>query len=281
MTPSDRPTPMRTRSDSCFPSETAANEMLSRRSALGMAGLVGAGALLAGVREASGSGVASGAAAAAGVAGAALPGWNPATGAYELPPLPYGYDALAPHIDEATMRIHHTKHHQGYVNGLNRALKNLRDIREGSGDIGLMKHWSRELSFHGSGHVNHTMFWTGMAPSDNGGGGYPEGMLGARIDRDFGTFEQFAAHFKAAAKSVEGSGWGWLVYEPIAGKLLVIQGEKQQDMMMTGVVPLLGVDVWEHAYYLNYQNRRGDYLDAFMKVINWPEISRRYAAVIG
>ncbi len=251
---------------------------MSRRSALGAAGVLGAGALFGAASKASAT------VSRMGFASDAL-GWNPATGSYDLPPLPYGYDALEPHIDEQTMRIHHTKHHQGYINGLNKALTKLREIREGSGDIGLIKHWSRELSFHGSGHVNHTMFWRGMAPvqsgGGNGGGGYPEGELAARIDRDFGTFEQFAAHFKAAAKSVEGSGWGWLVYEPIAGRLLVIQGEKQQDMMMTGVVPLLGVDVWEHAYYLNYQNRRGDYVDAFMNVINWAEIGRRYAAAKG
>ena len=208
-------------------------------------------------------------------------GWNKNLGEYKLPPLSYSYDALEPHIDERTMRIHHGKHHAGYVRGLNRALKALRDIREGTGDVALIKHWSREVSFHGSGHVNHTMFWAGMAPEGKGGGGFPEGPLADRIDRDFGTFEQFAGHFKAAAKSVEGSGWGWLVHDPVSGRLLVTQGEKQQDMMMTGTIPLLGVDVWEHAYYLKYQNRRGDYLGAFMRVINWPEISRRYGSATG
>lgn len=207
-------------------------------------------------------------------------GWDKAKGEYTVPPLPYGFDALEPHIDEQTMRIHHGKHHAGYVRGLNKALVKLRDIREGAGDVGLIKHWSRELSFHGSGHVNHSLFWAGMAPAGKGGGGYPApgSDLAKRIDRDFGTFEQFVAQFKAAAKSVESSGWGWLVHDPVSGRLLVIQGEKQQDMMMTGVVPLLGVDVWEHAYYLKYQNRRGDYVDAFMNVVNWGEVARRYAA---
>ena len=246
---------------------------MTRRAALGAAGVLGAGALFGAATPASAGRVAT-------LTAESL-GWNPATALYDLPDLPYAYDALAPHIDEQTMRIHHTKHHQGYINGLNNALVKLRDIREGSGDVALMKHWSRELSFHGSGHVNHTMFWQGMAPAGKGGGGYPEGALAERIERDFGTFEQFAAHFKAAAKSVEGSGWGWLVHEPVSGRLLVIQGEKQQDMMMTGVVPLLGVDVWEHAYYLNYQNRRADYLDAFMNIINWAEIGRRYEAAVG
>lgn len=257
-------------------SNGAGEAQMSRRAALGAAGLLGAGALFGGASRASGSTLAS---ARSAMLADGL-GWNKAKGEYELPPLPYAYDALAPQIDEQTMRIHHTKHHQGYVNGLNAALKKLRDIREGTGDIGLIKHWSREVSFHGSGHINHTMFWASMAPAGKGGGGYPSDALAERIDRDFGTFEQFAAHFKAAAKSVEGSGWGWLVFEPVAGRLLVIQGEKQQDMMMTGVVPLLGVDVWEHAYYLNYQNNRGDYLDAFMKIINWSEVARRYEAAI-
>ncbi|HHN78023.1 MAG TPA: superoxide dismutase [Phycisphaerales bacterium] len=205
-------------------------------------------------------------------------GWNKATGAYELPPLPYAYDALEPHIDAQTMRIHHDKHHAGYVRGLNRAVVKLRDIREGKGDVGLIKHWSRELAFHGSGHVNHTLFWTGMAPAGKGGGGYPAGDLAERIDRDFGTFEQFVAQFKAASKSVEGSGWGWLVLDTLSGRLLVTQTEKHQNQAMAGAVPLLGVDVWEHAYYLKYQNRRGDYITAFLNVVNWPEIARRYDA---
>ena len=260
------------------------NPFLTRRAALGTAAAAGVGALVAGAargaQDGSSGGGSSGGSSGGG-ASAAGPGWNAAKGEYELPPLPYGYDALEPHIDEQTMRIHHGKHHQGYVNGLNKAMKKLQEIRDGDADAGLIKHWSRELSFHGAGHVNHTMLWESMAPAGEGGGGYAEGKLAERILRDFCSFEQMAAQFKAAAKAVEGSGWGWLVYEPTAGKLLVIQGEKQQDMMMTGVVPLLGVDVWEHAYYLKYQNERGKYLDAFMNVINWQEIARRYHAAIG
>ncbi len=203
-------------------------------------------------------------------------GWDPAKSEYVLPPLPYDYDALEPHIDEQTMRIHHDKHHAGYVRGLNNALEHLHKLRTGDGDPGLIKHWSREVSFHGSGHVNHALFWHMMAPPSQGGGGSPEGRLADAIRRDFGSVDKLTWHFKAAAKAVEGSGWGWLVYEPLADRLLVIQGEKQQNLMMTGVVPLLGVDVWEHAYYLKYQNRRGDYLDAFMNVVNWPYVARLY-----
>jgi Fe-Mn family superoxide dismutase len=206
-------------------------------------------------------------------------GWDEAAGEYVLPPLPYAHDALEPFIDEQTMRIHHGKHHAGYVRGLNKALAQLEAIRWNKGDPGLIKHWSREVSFHGSGHVNHALFWRLMAPPGAGGGGAPEGSLRAAIEADFGTYDKFAWQFKAAAAAVEGSGWGWLVWEPVSGGLRIIQGEKQQNLMMTGVVPLLGVDVWEHAYYLRYQNRRKDYLDAFFNVIDWPFVQRMYEHV--
>ena len=195
-------------------------------------------------------------------------GYDPEAGQYILPPLPYEKNALEPHIDAMTMDIHYTKHHAAYVAGLNKALKELQAIREG-GDAGLIKHWSREVSFHGSGHVNHTLFWNLMAPAGRGGGGQPQGPLAEAITRDFGSFDGFAAHFKGAANQVEGGGWAWLVYEPSARRLMIIQVEKQQDMMLTGARPIMGVDVWEHAYYLKYQNRRSDYINAFMNVANW------------
>jgi len=206
-------------------------------------------------------------------------GWNEQTLEYELPPLPYAPDALEPYIDAQTMTIHHDKHHAGYVKGLNRALANLLQIRAGNADAALIAHWTNQLSFHGSGHVNHTLFWQGMAPPNKGGGGMPSGKLAAQIERDFGSFEQFLAQFKAAAASVEGSGWGWLVWEPIARQLLVLQMENQQKLMMTGVVPILGIDVWEHAYYLRYQNRRAAYVDAFVNLINWPWAQRRFESL--
>jgi Fe-Mn family superoxide dismutase len=245
---------------------TSAHPTIDRRAALAAMGVAGAGAIFGAGRSASGAVLAD-----------RQIGYDPSKGRYTLPPLPYDYDALEPHIDAQTMRLHHDKHHQGYVNGLNDALTKLRDIREG-GDASLVQHYSRELAFNGSGHVNHALFWTGMAPEDRGGGGYPEGALSERIERDFGSFSQFAAHFKAASGSVEASGWGWLVFEPMANKLMVLQVEKHQNLFFNGIVPLLGIDVWEHAYYLKYQNRRGDYIDAFMNVVNWPEIARRYEA---
>lgn len=206
-------------------------------------------------------------------------GWNEKTLEYELPPLPYPADALEPFIDAETMTIHHDKHHAGYVKGLNHALQALFELRSGGGDPALIGHWSRQLSFHGSGHVNHALFWQGMAPAGHGGGGMPEGKLMAQIERDFGSFEQFVVHFKAAAKAVEGSGWGWLVWEPIARQLLVLQIENQQKLMMTGVVPILGIDVWEHAYYLRYRNRRAEYVDAFMNIVNWPWAQARFERI--
>ncbi len=205
-------------------------------------------------------------------------GWDAAKREYTLPPLPYAYDALEPHLDAATMEIHHSKHHAGYVKGLNNALAKLAEIRAGAGDASLIKHWSRELSFHGSGHVNHSLFWTVMAPTAQGAGGEPGGPLATAIARDFGSFAAFVTHFNAAANAVEGSGWAWLVHEPTADQLMVIQGEKQQDLMLTGVTPLLGVDVWEHAYYLRYQNRRADYVKAFMNVINWKRVAENFAS---
>ncbi len=246
---------------------------VSRRHAV--AGIVG-------VAAAGGAGaLAAGASARASLLRADELGFDSASGQYTLPKLPYAYNALEPVIDELTMRIHHTKHHQGYINGLNKALAKLSAIRDGSGDGSLIKHWSREVSFHGSGHVNHAMFWSNMAPQSAGGGGKPGGALLESIRRDFGNFAKFKAHFAAASKSVEGSGWGWLVWEPLAGRLLVIQGEKQQDMMMTGVVPLLGIDVWEHAYYLKYQNRRGDYIGNWLDIVNWQRVSERFESATG
>jgi len=254
--------------------ETADNAM-DRRTALGAIGGMG----VAGV-------AALGATATSSYAGrtvlspAAL-GWNAKKQAYELPELPYAYDALEPHIDAQTMAIHHDKHHAGYVRGLNKALDQLDAIRQDKGDPGTIQFWQRKLSFHAGGHFNHSLFWTGMAPEsagDGGGGGEATGSLAAAIDLDFGSFDKFSWAFQRAAATVEGSGWGWLVYEPIAGRLLITQMENQQKLFIPGCVPLLGVDVWEHAYYLKYQNHRATYLEAFMNVINWPEIQRRFDA---
>jgi Fe-Mn family superoxide dismutase len=198
---------------------------------------------------------------------------------YELPPLPYAYDALEPHIDEQTMRLHHDKHHLSYVNGLNTALEKLAAARE-AGDFALVKHWSREAAFHGSGHFLHSIFWPNMAPAGSGPS-EPSGDLGAQIAKDFGSFDAFKAHFTAAAGAVEGSGWALLVWEPNAGQLEVLTSEKHQNLTQWGVVPLLVLDVWEHAYYLKYQNNRGAYVNAWWNVVNWADVAERFAAARG
>jgi Fe-Mn family superoxide dismutase len=198
-------------------------------------------------------------------------GFDPKSGQYILPPLPYPQDALEPHIDAQTMQLHHNKHHAGYVKGLNDALAALAEIRSGKRDKEELSRWQNELAFHGSGHFLHTIFWNSMSPQ---GGGAPSGTLAEQIEKDFGSFRSFTEHFTRAANSVKGSGWSLLVYEPIADRLLVMQVEQHHLNTIWGVVPFMGVDVWEHAYYLKYQNRRGEYTDAFMKVANWDFVSR-------
>jgi Fe-Mn family superoxide dismutase len=196
---------------------------------------------------------------------------------YELPPLPYAYGALEPHIDEQTMRLHHDKHHLAYVNGLNKAEEMLEQARN-SGDYAMVKHWSREAAFHGSGHFLHSIFWPNMAPAGQGGGGEPSGDLAAQINKDFGSFANFKAQFSAASNAVEGSGWGLLVWEPVSGHLEVLQAEKHQNLTQWGVVPLLVLDVWEHAYYLKYQNARPAYVEAWWNVVNWSDVAERLKA---
>jgi Fe-Mn family superoxide dismutase len=195
-------------------------------------------------------------------------------GQYVLPPLPYDYNALEPHIDEQTMRLHHDRHHAAYVAGLNKALSELAAARK-SGDFGLVKHWEREAAFNGSGHFLHCIFWTSMRPN---GGGNPPDALAQALEADLGGVDAFKKQFSAAAAAVEGSGWAVLAYEPIAGQMRVLQAEKHQNLTQWGVVPLLVLDVWEHAYYLKYQNRRPDYIAAWWNVVNWDDVSRRLTA---
>jgi Fe-Mn family superoxide dismutase len=195
---------------------------------------------------------------------------------YVLPPLPYNYNALEPHIDEATMKLHHDKHHAGYVAGFNNALKKLEEARA-NGDFALVKHWSREAAFNGSGHFLHAIFWTNMSPK---GGGEPKGALREAIDKDFGGFEAFKNQYIAAAGAVEGSGWAILGYHKEGKQLMIVQAEKHQNLTVQGIIPLLVLDVWEHAYYLKYQNKRPDYIKAFFNVINWDDVAHRYADAI-
>jgi superoxide dismutase, Fe-Mn family len=190
-----------------------------------------------------------------------------------LPPLPYEYDALEPHIDAQTMKLHHDIHHKGYVDGLNKAEEGLAKARE-SGDYAAVKHLSREAAFHGSGHFLHTIFWEIMGPD----GGAPEGELKKKIEADFGSVDACLAQFTAASNAVEGSGWGILAYRKADDKLVILQAEKHQNLTQWGVTPILVNDVWEHAYYLNYQNKRPAYTKAFLNVINWKKVGELYQA---
>lgn len=193
---------------------------------------------------------------------------------HELPPLPYDYDALEPHIDAQTMKLHHDIHHLGYVKGLNNAEAKFAEARE-KGDFSLIKHWEREAAFHGAGHFLHSIFWENMKPQ---GGGAPTGALADALSSRFGTFEKFSQHFLAAGGAVEGSGWVLLVRNDTTRALEILTAEKHQNLTQWVVTPILVCDVWEHAYYLKYQNRRADYLKAFMNVINWDDVASRLQA---
>ena len=184
---------------------------------------------------------------------------------YTLPDLPYAYDALEPLYDERTLRIHHDRHHAGYVRGLNSTLQKLDSARRAD-DYVSIKALSRDLAFNGSGHVLHTLFWHSMSPERPA---MPD-RLGESLALSFGSVDAAKAQFAAATKAAEGSGWGLLVYEPIADTMIVMQAEKHQNLTMWGVVPLLVCDVWEHAYYLQYANDRGKWVDNFMQMANWP-----------
>jgi Fe-Mn family superoxide dismutase len=193
-------------------------------------------------------------------------------GGHTLPPLPYNYDALEPYINQEIMRLHHDKHHKSYVDGLNKAEKEMQKARN-SNNFDLIKHWEREAAFHGAGHYLHTIFWTIMSPN---GGGKPSGMLMREINQSFGSFEKFKAHFTEAANNVEGVGWAILVWSPRSRRLEILQAEKHQNLSQWDVVPILVLDVWEHAYYLQYKNERKKYVDNWWNIVNWREVERRF-----
>ena len=196
---------------------------------------------------------------------------------YELPALPYAYDALEPHIDARTMEIHHTKHHQTYVDKLNAALEG-QDTPEGESVEDLMRNFDKvpdsiktAVRNHGGGHANHSLFWTIMGP---GGGGDASGDVAAAITEAFGDFNAFKEKFNTTATNQFGSGWAWLVVD--GGKLAILAKPNQDSPLMEGKTPIFGIDVWEHAYYLKYQNKRPDYIAAWWNTVNWDEVNRRY-----
>jgi Fe-Mn family superoxide dismutase len=201
---------------------------------------------------------------------------------YTLPALPYAYDALEPHFDARTMEIHHTKHHQAYINNVNTALdkspladKPVEELVRGLSSV--PEAIQTAVRNNGGGHANHSLFWTILAPK---GGGLPTGELAAAINAKFGTFDAFKEQFNKAATTRFGSGWAWLSVGG-DGSLMVESTANQDSPLSLGHTPILGLDVWEHAYYLHYQNRRPDYIAAFWNVVNWPEVARRFAAAKG
>ncbi|WP_432776587.1 superoxide dismutase [Brevibacillus gelatini] len=195
-----------------------------------------------------------------------------APGRHTLPPLPYAYNALEPYIDEQTMRIHHEKLHQKYVDDLNTAERKLVEARQ-SGNYDLIRHWERELAFHGAGHYLHSIFWPSMSPH---GGGTPTGELAEAIQRYFGSFDAFRQQFSQAAGKVEGPGWAILVWSPRAQHLEILTAEKHQNLAQWDAVPLLVLDVWEHAYFLQYQNQRDKYVENWWNIVNWPYVQERF-----
>jgi len=192
---------------------------------------------------------------------------------YTLPDLPYDYSALAPHISAQIMELHHSKHHNTYVTGANTANAALAEARE-TGNLANVNKLEKDLAFNLGGHVNHSIFWTNLTPET----GEPTGDLLEAIGRDFGDLEKFKAHFTATALGVQGSGWSVLAYDVIGQRLSVFQLFDQQGNVPFGLVPLLMLDVWEHAYYLDYQNVRADYVKAFWNIVNWDNVGQRYAA---
>ena len=193
---------------------------------------------------------------------------------YTLPDLPYDYAALEPHISGKIMELHHSKHHQAYVTGANTALEQLAEARE-TGSLANVNKLEKDLAFHLGGHVNHSIFWTNMSPD---GGDKPTGELAAAIDDAFGSFDKFQAHFTATALGVQGSGWAVLAWDSIGQRLIIVQFFDQQANLPAGIVPLLMLDVWEHAYYLDYKNVRADYVKAFWNIANWENAQQRLAA---
>ena len=196
---------------------------------------------------------------------------------YTLPELPYDYGALEPHISAQIMQLHHDKHHAAYVTGANTALEKLAAARE-SGDFAAINKLEKDLAFHLGGHINHSVFWKNMSPD---GGGQPEGEVAAAIDEFFGSFEGFQKQFNEAANGLQGSGWSMLGWDTLGQRLNINQWFDQQGNLPVGQLPVLQLDMWEHAFYLQYLNVKGDYVKAWWNVVNWPDVAERLAKARG
>ncbi len=195
---------------------------------------------------------------------------------YQLPELPYDFNALEPVISAEIMELHYSKHHKGYVTNLNLAIEKYHEA-EGKSDVAQMIALQSAVKFNGGGHINHSIFWTILAPISKGGGGMPKGELAKMIERDFGSFDSFKEKFTAATTSIQGSGWGWLGFNKGQKQLEITTCNNQDPLSTQGLVPILGVDVWEHAYYLQYKNVRADYVKAIWQILNWKHIEERFA----
>lgn len=207
---------------------------------------------------------------------ATLPHELTVTSEYSLPPLPYTYDALEPYIDAKTMQLHHDTHFAGYTRGLNKALRHFAKSRK-EDDYSAIAHWQNQLAFNGAGYVLHTLFFEMMSPSGKAG---PSDHLKATLGTHFGSFEAFKKHFSEAAATVQGSGWSLLGFQPLGRKLLVLQVEKHQNLTPSAIVPVLALDVWEHAYYLKYQNQRRDYINNWWNIVDWRQVEIRLDDVL-
>ncbi|KAJ3172957.1 aspartate--tRNA ligase msd1 [Geranomyces variabilis] len=210
------------------------------------------------------------------LASAAVPAVGAIRTKYTLPDLPYDYNALEPYISAEIMQLHHSKHHQTYVTGINTAEEKL-DNAISKKDIREVISLQQIVKFNGGGHINHSIFWTNLAPQKQGGGEPPKGALANAINSEFGSLEDFQKKFSAQTAAVQGSGWGWLGYNKETKKLEIVTTANQDPLLSH--VPLLGIDVWEHAYYLQYKNVRPDYLKAVWSVVNWKNVAERHAAV--
>ncbi len=200
---------------------------------------------------------------------------------YQLPQLPYGLNDLEPVISGEIMSLHYNKHHLAYVTNLNAALKQYEEEEKQNNLAGMVALQSA-IKFNGGGHINHSIFWTNLAPKNQGGGAHPEGNLATAIDKEFGGIEKLIEILNGKSVAIQGSGWGWLGYNKANKRLEVVVCENQDPLSTKGLIPLLGIDVWEHAYYLQYKNVRMDYLKAIWSIVNWKNVSERYeAATVG
>ncbi len=199
---------------------------------------------------------------------------------YTLPALPYDLNALEPVISAEIMSLHYNKHHAGYVANLNKALE-LLAAAEQKNDIAAEIGLQAAIKFNGGGHINHSIFWTNLAPISKGGGKLPEDALAKAIEHDFGSLDKFIEQISAKAIAIQGSGWAWLGYNKNKGNLEIATCDNQDPLVTKGLIPLLGIDVWEHAYYLQYKNVRADYVKAIWKIIDWKNVAERYAEAAG